>query len=267
MTTKSTPKIYAPGFKYRGGKWLLRDWIIDYVPKEGSLYIEPFAGRANLFWLACQVRKFSSYQLNDIRTAPFFNAIKEVDLNTLPGDIHHFEESDAHNGISNKDPLWLVLEPVLYFSGGVAGDTFMRSREYKTVGGRESTHYDQVEYSNRLRISRSILEHYNVSITSVDVLSLPWLEWDESVFVYLDPPYLNAKVDSYSEKDFDPITLGKLMRKTKARWLFSEYEHPLWVRGFGQPIARKSAYVKMAGKRNSGNKSIRVECLWANYKV
>jgi hypothetical protein len=65
----------VPGFAYPGGKKRIRNSIVSFMPKSGSTYAEPFAGRAATFWLAATTLQFSKWWLNDIRTAAFFHAI------------------------------------------------------------------------------------------------------------------------------------------------------------------------------------------------
>jgi hypothetical protein len=45
---KSTP----PTFSYPGGKARMAKTIVAMAPPSGRLYVEPFAGRANVFWRA-----------------------------------------------------------------------------------------------------------------------------------------------------------------------------------------------------------------------
>jgi hypothetical protein len=50
----------TPGFAYPGGKKRIRNSFINYTPKFGGTYAEPFAGRANVFWLAATTLQFSN---------------------------------------------------------------------------------------------------------------------------------------------------------------------------------------------------------------
>src|ERR1035438_10911498 len=68
-----------PTIAYPGGKARLANQIISFLPQQGRIYVEPFAGRGNLFWAAVERGlKFRRWWLNDIATAPFFEAIKKL---------------------------------------------------------------------------------------------------------------------------------------------------------------------------------------------
>ena len=54
----SSLKFKVPGFAYPGGKVRLRKWLVSMMPREGRRYIEPFAGRGNVFWLAACALRF-----------------------------------------------------------------------------------------------------------------------------------------------------------------------------------------------------------------
>lgn len=59
------PKIQIP---YPGGTGLAKQ-IISFLPREGRVYLEPFAGRANLFREAVgQGLQYRRWWLNDIAT-------------------------------------------------------------------------------------------------------------------------------------------------------------------------------------------------------
>lgn len=48
--------VDAPYFVYRGGKARLRRFIIRWIPTYGSTYLEPFAGRGNVFFIMKMIR-------------------------------------------------------------------------------------------------------------------------------------------------------------------------------------------------------------------
>ena len=64
------PKDYErptpPSFSYPGGKTRMAPYLIDLMPKSGKCYVEPFAGRGNVFFRAAEILDYDSYWLNDI---------------------------------------------------------------------------------------------------------------------------------------------------------------------------------------------------------
>ena len=108
-----------PAIPYPGGKARLAKQIIEFLPTEGHTYVEPFAGRGNLFWTAVERGlKFRKWWLNDLATAPFFEAIQKLGdkIEVPPRSKREFEKQrEAYN---SGDPTAVLLAPYLSFSGG-----------------------------------------------------------------------------------------------------------------------------------------------------
>ena len=94
--------------------------IISFLPPEGRTYVEPFVGCGNLFWAAAeQGLKFRKWWLNDLATAPFFDAIKELGetIQVPPRSRREFEKQ--REAFKYGDPTAVLLAPHLSFSGGL----------------------------------------------------------------------------------------------------------------------------------------------------
>jgi site-specific DNA-adenine methylase len=64
---------------YPGGKSRLARTIVSFLPVRGRTFVEPFAGKGNVFWTAAsQGLKFREWWLNDIATSRFFKAVKQA---------------------------------------------------------------------------------------------------------------------------------------------------------------------------------------------
>ncbi len=63
------------GFTYSGGKMKLANDIRPYMPSQGGIYCEPFAGLAALYWKMALTSEYDQWRLNDLRTSPFFRAL------------------------------------------------------------------------------------------------------------------------------------------------------------------------------------------------
>lgn len=263
-----------PAYRYEGGKGILRNWICQYLPKDldesSSIWVEPFVGRGNMFWYVCHLSKFGAFWLNDLRTIPFFRALAEVDIGRVPAFIYRWDYPKLREDYESGDPLALCIEPALCWSG--------RGLEVSTIGsfvpgkltetGEDIAHnFQQSRYIDYLRTSQRILQYFGdrVILTELDFKDLPWDTFDESYFVYLDPPYLSANVSTYSEQSYDATALIETLRNAKFRWLLSEYKHPLYLRAFGNPIAEKATAATIVKVRVGESKPKRVECLWSNY--
>ncbi len=255
----------TPGFRYPGSKCKLRREIVDFMPMTGSLYVEPFAGRANVFWEVCQRRRYQKAWLNDMRTHPFFTAIMEADLNLLPATIDGFDQTSLTKAKHRGDMITYLLEPKLCWSGGHLGETtFIQKGVHHNIGSE----YHRARYYRMLKTCRDMLRHHQTEITGIDYLDLPWQDWqDPSVMVYLDPPYLGADAGAYSEKDFRPKDMIEILQGARFQWILSEYPQGVYYEAFGEPIFRKSVSVTMCNSKDTGGVRLQeVECLWSNIK-
>jgi site-specific DNA-adenine methylase len=99
-----------PRIPYPGGKARLAKQIISFLPREGRTYLEPFAGRGNLFWAAVeQGLRYERWWLNDIATAPFFKSILSHG-NTIkvpPRSRREFEKQ--REAFKSDDPTAILL--------------------------------------------------------------------------------------------------------------------------------------------------------------
>ena len=246
--------LTIPGFAYPGGKKRTRNSIVNYMPKVGGTYAEPFAGRAATFWLAATTLQFSNWWLNDLRTAPFLHAIISHG-STLEVPEHTRQEFERQKIARRRgDPIAILLEPYLSYSG--AG----YAASYRPTKGAPLRHH----YQNTLRRANQILIQTQAMITSLD--------WKQAVadsnaddFAYLDPPYAAAKVHGYGPGDLDYVEMVSTLKNARFRWMLSEYYQPLYVKAFGEPIWRKEVQLCSTNFRHDGGKEKRIECLWRNY--
>ena len=254
-------KPILPAFGYEGGKAALRSWLINYIPAGGSLYIEPFAGRGNMFWLVCCCRQFKDWWLNDLRQAPFFEALKVVDVKDLPVSVERLQGDDFLAGKLRGDPIPWIMESAVVWSGSRLETNWFKGTRRTGRNGLITEDYNHIAWCKKVSNAQAMLRHYKVRITDWDYTALPWHDWDESVLAYVDPPYQGIAVRSYSEADLDYGELVQLLKQTKARWVLSEYEHPMYLKAFGRPVSRKfkgSSCSLNRGTKRSG----RVECVW-----
>jgi site-specific DNA-adenine methylase len=103
---------------YPGGKARMASTLVSFMPQSGQTYVEPFAGRGNVFWAAAASGlKFDHWHLNDIRTANFFNAIRcigeHVDVPVRSRD-EYLQQWSAYK---MQDLRATLLEAYLSFGG------------------------------------------------------------------------------------------------------------------------------------------------------
>lgn len=248
-------KVRAPDqpfFPYRGCKARLRKSIVRWTQIEGSSYVEPFAGRGNLFFLMKAFAKFKTWHLNDTQTIPFFEALLSYDGSPLP----ELTKEEAKNFYKRNDPLFQIMEPIIYWAGGLAD---MRC---SPTGARG---HDLIEYRKRVLSAQKLLR--GVEFTNVDALQIMrrYLK-DPKAFLYIDPPYLNANVGSYTDGMIDRVGMLKLLKRARFRWLLSEYYCQDIVDMFGEPLTQiKNVIINPSP--GGGSTRREVECLWSNYPM
>jgi hypothetical protein len=258
-TPKIPRKINAPHFKFQGGKCRQRKWIVSHFPRNGEVYIEPFAGRGNVFWLACQECKFEHWWINDLKMTPFIQALSDVEVRKLPWRITKADRDWLIEGRAKGDPIALVMEPLWAWAGGSMSGQY--TREWSGLNrGREGLNLRVwLNYVQRIKNAKWLLAQYEPNITSLDYTEMPWDVWDETCFAYIDPPYFGANnVRSYEPLD-DYGNLIYILSTTRCRWLLSEYDQPEYRKAFGAPISTK---VTRAGSAHQRPR--RVECVFAS---
>lgn len=246
-----------PTIPYPGGKGRLAPLLIDMMPRSGDLYLEPFAGRGNVFWTAASFGlSFHRWQLNDLRTAPFFEAIRLVGDSYIVPERSKEEYYRQWELFKQNDPSGIIMEPQLTFGGGGYGSGGPGGKKGATAQG----------YTKTLRVCHALMQSTNVTITNLDWRSLPWESLSPDAFVYLDPPYREADVRAYNPGDVNHEELVRVLLTAKFRWMLSEYSNDLYTTHLGQPQYTKDMQL-IAADHNlaNGGKERRIECIWKNY--
>lgn len=249
-------KVTAVSFRWPGGKSFLASEILKYVPKQGRKFIEPFAGRANVFFRAvAEGFTYQQWVLNDLLTAPFLHAVRDAgDTVVVPPRTP--EEHDRQKALAlNGDLPALCLEPWLCFNGGT----------FEAMGRSSGGGYRTPEsYQQNLRLAHKTLAHASPRITNLD-----WLECLEAEqlgsddFVFLDVPYIDCDVTAYKPDSVVTPELIAYLKSAPFQWILSEYKQPIYAVAFGEP-----AYSRVVKNRatNISKPSWRpkTECLWTN---
>ncbi len=244
---------------YPGGKARLAKQIISFLPREGRTYIEPFAGRGNLFWAAVeQGLRYQRWWLNDIATAPFFHAIKKLGdkIEVPPRSRVEFERQ--REAYKTGDPTAALLAPHLSFSGGL----YESGCKGGSGGGDDGGGVSSTGYQQTLRECHRILSRTRPKITSLDWRELKLEKLTAEDVVVLDPPYPVARVKAYSHETVNYEQLVDVLLRAKFRWLLCGYLHPTLQR-LGSPLWARD--MQLLCVRIKAGQEDRTECLWANY--
>ena len=223
---------------------------VSFLPSCGSTYVEPFAGRGNVYWTAASTLQFDSWWLNDIRTAPFFNAIKEVGNTVVIPERTRAEYVRQKEAAKQGCATAIISEPYLTHSGGGYS-----ARGARGVGGGPG----QAGYQSTIRKCHQLMHQTRPLITALD--------WKETVkdlkkddLAYIDPPYQGVDVGTYKASNLNHEELVSALEKATFRWVLSEYAHPLYLYRLGNPF-----YTKEVKKQSAAGQGSEVECLWKNY--
>lgn len=251
----------VPGFSYPGGKVKLREWLVRYMPVSGGKYVEPFAGRGNVFWWAVHVLDYKEWWLNDPWTARWFEAIQRVDLQDIPKKLTLEIARDLYReAMDNRsvNDLAVAVEEKVMFAGGPG----------KSISGHWKIQPSMAGLVHRIRLARSILKQVRPRITDSD-----WLECGLDVlgsedFVYLDPPYLGTTPGLYMNSEMDHGKLLHYLHTAPFLWMLSGYMSPMYMRFLGRPYAVRAMNVFL-GLHSAGLPShrVRYEYIWTNYTL
>jgi site-specific DNA-adenine methylase len=226
--------------------------IVSFFPQHGRIYLEPFAGRGNVFWAAASLVDYEQWWLNDRRTIPFFEAIRRVgNTITIPERTReeYYRQWDRYKV---GDPEAFILEPYLTFGGGGYGSGGFGGKKGPTRTG----------YERIIRECHAVMQRTTPTLTALDWKdTLTNLTADD--LVYLDPPYFNADVRSYKVGDLHHLEMAGILQDAKFKWVLSEYEQPFYNMLLGEPFYRKD--VQLIGTDYNRRQGRRVECLWKNF--
>ncbi len=224
------------------------------MPKFGRLYVEPSAGKGNVFWAAATYLHYEQWWINDLQTAPFFHALREIGDSIIVPEFtpEEFERQKAAFNAGSREAL--LIEPYFTFSG--CGFNFSGPK-----GEREHLS-TPAGYERTLRSCHRILHRTNARITGLDFKTIRLEELGPDDFVYFDLPYWSGRVLSYSPATVDFPYLFRLLETAKFKWLLSEYPESIYFEHFGDPCFAQE--VRLLCTR-IGDEQVRTECLWKNF--
>jgi len=256
--------FHAPAFSYPGGKVTLRKWLVSRMPLGGRRYIEPFAGRGNVFWLASCMLAFREWHLNDPWTARWFEAVRRVSMNAIPDELTKMLVGLCKaRALSHRmtDDLSVVLESRTMFSGGTAGVS--RSSGINTLW---KNHPSLNRFKTELARAKSILRETRPKITALEWEDLDLGSLKNDDFAYLDPPYEKATDGIYFHNTVVHSDLLRYLIQAPHLWMLSGLSSSLYSQYLGVPEATRSQKVIMTVKMRAGSK-FRTECIWTNYTI
>lgn len=283
--------------RWYGGKYYMRDWVLEHFPPEDSysIYVEPFGGGANVL-LEKKPSSIEVYNDIDDGLVSLFRVFRDLDSllelhDRISWTLYSREDFLRFKNILMKriwkDEVEKALAVLLIQNQGFCAKHYL-----KGVWGYSINTYD-VSTGWKKRISLESLLSFNkrLNASQLHIENLDALDcidkWDsEKTLFYLDPPYvlstrkcenyINELDDSYHNKLIDKIL------NVKGKVLLSGYSNPIYdeLLNHGWSLDKKStlsctsrASTSLFVRRkldsinfNSDN-SLREECLWMNYSL
>lgn len=240
----------TPAFRHIGGKARLRKWLVSNFPKDGRIYVEPFAGKGNVLYESKQRLYFKAWILSDVDVR-FLQSVKLADLSQLPETVDretfHLYSMRASSGCL----ITSLIEPRITFAGKGYAAGF---------SGSSGTH---VGYSRQCY--KAVCEKARELLDGVDIVQQDWkyslVGLGLEDFVYLDPPYFGTK-SSYANIDHDELVWK--LNSASYRWALSGYENEVYksLRYVRKMSTERNSEIKSSNSR--GFQSV-TETLWMNY--
>lgn len=233
-----------------GGKARLRKWLVQRFPDKGSVYLEPFAGKGNVFFEARQRLNFKQWVLadSDVR---FLRSLMWADFSELPDTVSREDFSYWKNRTCHVSTL---IEPRVTFAG----------KGYKYgYSGSSGTH---VGYNGA--IYREVCSQARQLLSDAQVIEQYWEDslalLDAGDFTYLDPPYYGTEA-SYDNIDHERLV--RVLNQAKFSWALSGYQSYLYDRQLEFKCRFEYERNSEIKSSNSRGREPVIECLWTNYEL
>jgi DNA adenine methylase len=287
----SPPSPMAP-FRWAGGKGKLARWIIQYVPS-GSIYVEPFAGAASVFWHL--PTPFPVEVLNDLdgdivnlyRVLQDKAKFEELAHRLIFTPYAHAEFVRAHQ--IAKDPIATDIDRAWAFFvrqnqgfGGIA--TAQAQGNWGRAITKISNNMAHTTSSWRSRLKLLSFWHERLSRVQIDCIDgiecIKYWDTPETVF-YIDPPYVpNTRKARRLYKNEPDLAYHERLVETilavKGKVMLSCYDDPVYTslskagwykltRETACHMAGKIRGSKLQGTGSAKEHAPRVETLYLNF--
>lgn len=237
-----------PTFGQMGSKVRIRKQLLELFPYSGRKYIEPFAGKGNVYFLAVQTLNYQQWILNDKFNLPFFQAIRDVNIVDLPDHVDE-TESNLLSKVFEDSPVAKVLEPILSYG----------SKGYKSGLNRGHSRYVRRTMIDKVMQAKSLLNRaliFGLDWEEFFKLSLSTGDICQEDFIYFDPPYFDTR-SSYP--NIYHYGLVELLNKLPCRWALSGYDNYL----YRDSLEYKAKYCIQ--RNNELASRTVIETVWTNY--
>lgn len=204
---------------YIGNKSKFSNFIIPYIPKKISTYVEPFSGMYGIFFSLNHVDyQFINYIYNDINylNSNLFEYLKNPDFINEVRLIKSNESifKSAHSYVLNgKDSMKLAIDWLIILTCSYPSDInkWRNDNEFEIFKLKYNSYKNQL-----LKIDK---------IHNLDYKEIIKMYDSEDTFFYIDPPY-KGRESYYINHNFGENShkeLSNILNKIKGNFLLSYY--------------------------------------------
>jgi hypothetical protein len=203
--------------------------------------------------------QFEQWFLNDINTARWFEAIRDIGdkMKVPPRSRMEFEKQ--RELAAKGDQRAIALGPWLCFNGGNYGSGGSHGRSEN--GGRRTPEAEE----KNLRLIHEVLTKMKPQISGDDwFVCLERLKPGPRYLIVIDWPYIDCKTGAYEAENVLPIEgIDWLHKHPECNWIFCEFDQPIYRHAFGPPIFQKEVQLRTVNFAKSKQER-RIECVWTN---
>lgn len=262
-------------FSYYGGKTWILDEILPYIPPH-TVYCEPFAGGASVFW-AKPLADLNILNDTNLALYKFYKvASKRPDelIAELETTLYHHEEHRRACDIYRNPEGYSDLEVATAFFvaatqsfSGMVGGTWGRVWDWglrvKVDSVSPIKRKQYASYRNQISALPILLTKLrNAQIDNMDAVELisRLNKKSKDAFLFVDPPYYNSDCGhyaGYTEQDF--VRLLDVLAESPHRWMLTCYPNAHYEGRGGE--------IRHVGSRNATAKTRnKTEAIITNYK-
>ncbi len=261
--------ITRPVMRYLGGKFRIRNWVIQHLPPHEQ-YCEPFGGAGSVLLSKTRARS-EIYNDLDTEIVNVFRVLRDPaqarELQRLLSLTPYAREELRLSYEQTSDPVELARRTIVRAFFGIGSDSVTRG--YTTGFRRESTNVQRCAaiewggYAEQIEYFTRRLQSVTIENSPADQLIA---ELDNPrILFYLDPPYLVSTRETYGGKngyrheltESDHLKLIQQLKDVQGMCVISGYRSTIYkVMLHDWHRIEKAARADRAGER--------IECLWLN---
>ena len=279
MIARQNPAV-KPLIKWYGGKWWLKNKLIDLMPSHSN-YIEPFAGGASVllnkypcdFEILNDSNELLIHFYTLVRDKPEFvmDALKDVEYSQSHFDKAMSILANSHS-LDEKALAFFITSRMSY---GGKGGWFAWTDNQKGKSGEPQEYKTWESVKSRVPIVSARLQ--NVTILSKNAIYNISLWDNEDTLTYCDPPYMHATREKSSRRsyefemsDSEHMRLAQVLNRCRGHVIISGFEsseYDTYYAGW----QKRSWVVKNNGtltsKSATGQSATMQEVIWCNFNI